>query len=232
MVWGLMSDLWSREHSPNGKWLGYEERLTEYFDTQVPDGPLKERLRWPNRYHVYAMEKFHSEPGSRSPYNFLPIEAPLHHEWPDTYQTKRTQEKLGALLITESGFLAVEERLKALIEALEPGVHDFRPIRIVTPRGKDYPAAYHVLRIGNFRDSFRPDLTDSTAIFGAPDNYTAHATRKHYAKVAMSLEAIGGAHLWRERTLTEPSICLSDHLQDAITMAGLRLMKHWKMKSV
>lgn len=48
----------------------------------------------------------------------------------------------------------------------------------------------------------------------------------------MSLEAIGGAHLWRERTLTEPSICLSDELQDAIAMAGLRLMKHWKMKSV
>jgi hypothetical protein len=48
----------------------------------------------------------------------------------------------------------------------------------------------------------------------------------------MSSEVIGGAHLWRERILDRPRICLSDELEDAIAKAGLRMMKHYKMKSV
>jgi hypothetical protein len=225
-------DYRSHEHAPNGKWVGYEDRLTEYFKNELPDGLLKDRLRWANNYYVHASEKFHLEPGSRSPHHFLPIERPLRHEWPDTYQTEETPKKLGAFIVTVGGFFLVEERLKVLIEEIEPGIHDFRPVRIIMPRGKDYPLTYYAIRIGNFRDSFRPELSDSDSLFGAPDMYTTHTSKKAFAGVAMSMEEIGGAHLWRERTLTGPRICMSDQLHDAIVKAGLSMMKLYKMKIV
>ena len=231
MVWGIVKDLRSHEHSPNGKWVGYEDRLTEYFNNDMPDGLLKERLRWPLSYVAHASKKFSKEIGSITD-KFVPIEPLLPHEWPDTYQTAETPKKLGAFLVTDGGLIVVEERLKTLLEEMEPGVHDFRPVRIIMPRGNDHPVPYHVMRIGNFRDSFRPELSDSDSLFGAPDMYTANTSKKAYAGVAMSVEEIGGAHLWRERTLTGPRICMSDQLHDAIVKAGLSMMKHYRMKSV
>jgi hypothetical protein len=231
MVWGIVMDYRSHEHAPNGKWVGYEDRLTEYFKNDMPDGLLKERLRWPLSYVAHASKKFSKEIGSITD-KFVPIEPLLPHEWPDTYQTEETPKKLGAFIVTNGGFFLVEERLKAVLDELEPGVHDFRPIRIILPRGKDYPMAYYAIRIGNFRNSFRPDLSDSDSVFGAPDNYTAHTSKKAFAGVAMSVDEIDDAHLWRERTLTGPRICMSDQLHDAIVKAGLSMMTHYKMKSV
>lgn len=126
----------------------------------------------------------------------------------------------------------MEERLKTLLEEMEPGVHDFRPVRIIMPRGNDHPVPYHAMRIGNFRESFRPELSDSDSFSGRPNNYRAHTNKKAFASMAMSMAEIGGAHLWRERTLTDPRICMSDQLHDAIVKAGLSMMKHYKMKSV
>ncbi len=224
-------DYRSHEHAPNGKWVGYEDRLTEYFKNDLPDGPLKERLRWPRSYVAHVNKKFGMEIGSITD-KFVPIEPLLPHEWPDIYQTAETPKKLGAFIVTDGGLFLVEERLKALLDQMEPGIHDFRPVRIVMPRGKDYPLAYYAIRIGNFRDSFRPELSESDSLFGAPDNYTAHPNKKAFAGVAMSMERIGSAHLWQERTLTSPQVCMSDQLYDAIVKAGLSMMKHYKMKSV
>ena len=100
------------------------------------------------------------------------------------------------------------------------------------PRGKDYPVPYHVLLIGQFRDSFRPELSAEGAWSGKPGDYTVHDEKKAFAGSAMSSEATVGLHLWRERNLDRPEFCLSDELQDTIAKAGLRMMKHYKMKSV
>lgn len=103
MVWGIVKDLRSHEHSPNGKWVGYEDRLTEYFKNDMPDGLLKERLQWPLSYVAHASKKFSKEIGSITD-KFVLIEPLLPHEWPDTYQTAETPKKLGAFIVTVGGF--------------------------------------------------------------------------------------------------------------------------------
>jgi hypothetical protein len=176
--------------------------------------------------------KFRKELGSTRA-DMVPLELPLPHEWPGEYRTAKTHDKLGSLIEID-GLLAVDDRLKALIEEIEPGVYEFRPIRITMPRGKDYPIPYHVLLIGQFRDSFRSDLSEdgSWTTGFRPNQYSAYDTKKDFSGAAMSSEAIGGASLWRERNLDRPKICLSDELQGVIAKAGLRMMKHYKMKSV
>jgi hypothetical protein len=230
MVWGVLIPTGFGDFRPEGELVGWEERLDAYYHKELEGGPLKAHMPRASYYHSRVLWKFLRELGSLTP-DSLRVERPLPHEWPEEYRTAKTHDKLGSLIEID-GFLAVEDHLKALIEEIEPGLHDFRPIRITMPRGKDYPVPYHVLLIGQFRDSFRPELTTEGTWNGKLDYPRVHDTKAGLAGAAMSTEAIGGAHLWRERKLVEPKICFSDELQDAIAKAGLRMMKHYKMKSV
>ena len=83
-------------------------------------------------YLAYVRSKFGNELGKLI--DGHRVERPLPHEWPEEYRTTKTHDKLGSLVEID-GFLAVEERLKALIVEIEPGVHDFRPLRITMPHG-------------------------------------------------------------------------------------------------
>ncbi|MDZ4086060.1 MAG: hypothetical protein U1E69_04580 [Tabrizicola sp.] len=230
MVWGVVVPSSFGDFRPEGNFVGWEERLDAYYHKELADGPLKAHMPRASFYRSGVLRKFLYELGDLMP-DGLRVERPLPHEWPEEYRTAKTHDKLGSLIEID-GFLAVDERLKALIEAIEPGVHDFRPIRITMPRGKDYPVPYHVLLIGQFRDSFRPELSTDGAWYGKPGDYTVHDEKKAFAGSAMSSEATVGLHLWRERNLDRPEFCLSDGLQDVIAKAGLRMMKHYKMKSV
>jgi hypothetical protein len=234
MVWGVVVPYSFGDFRPEGECVGWDERLDAYFHKEVTEagrpyllGPFLSR---PASYRSHVGRKFREELGSTRA-DMVPLELPLPHEWPEEYRTAKTHDKLGSLIEID-GLLAVDDRLKALIEEVEPGVHEFRQIRITMPRGKDYPIPYHVLLIGQFRDSFRADMTEGTGWNRKPDSPRIHDTKAGFAAAAMSSEAIAGAHLWRERKLVEPKICLSDELQGAIAKAGLRMMKHYKMKSV
>ena len=235
MVWGIVLPSGFGDYCPLGDYVGWDERLEAYFRKETAEtgqpfviGPW---LDSPAAYANHIIRKFRDEPGSKFS-DLVPVGPPLPHEWPEEFRTKKAHDNLGALIQLNSGFLAVDERLKTLIEELEPGVHDFRPIRITMPRGKDYPVPYHVLLIRQFRASFRAELSADGAWYGKPGDYTVHDEKKAFAGSAMSSETIGGAHLWRERNLDRPKICLSDTLQGAIVKSGLRMMKHYKMKSV
>ena len=229
MVWGVVQPSGFGDFRPEGNFVGWEERLDAYYHKELADGPLKAHMPRASFYRSRVLWKFLYELGKLI--DGLRVERPLPHEWPEEYRTAKTHDKLGALIEID-GFLAVEERLKALVEEIEPGVHDFRPIRITVPRGKDYPVPYHVLLISQFRDSFKPELSVEGAWYGKPGDYTVHDEKKAFAGAAMSSDATVGAHLWRERHLDRPKFCISDELQDAIAKAGLRMMKHYKMKSV
>jgi hypothetical protein len=240
MVWGLLEPEGFGDYFPRGDYVGWEERLTEYFyketeyfSKEFRGRPLTNYMPYPATYRGQVIKKFQAEPGTLTSI-VLPVEAPLPHEWPDHYQTRKTHEHLSSPIMLNSMFYAVDEKLKALIEELEPGVHDFRPIRITMPRGKDYPVPYHVILIRQFRDSFRPDLSEEGVWSGGvrAGRFDVNGNKKSFAGAAMSSEAIGGAHIWRERSLERPIICLSDRLHDEIVKAGLRMMKHYKMKSV
>jgi hypothetical protein len=65
-------------------------------------------------------------------------------------------KSLGSLIKLNDRILAVDEALKAIIERLESGVHQFFPIEIMMPSDKAPSVRYYVLVIGNYCDSFIP----------------------------------------------------------------------------
>lgn len=59
--------------------------------------------------------------------------------------------------------MAVTTPMKDLLERIDPGMHQFHPVRITMPRVVEYPEPYHVLVIGRFLDAFVPEKSDEEA---------------------------------------------------------------------
>ena len=245
MVWGMevpstFGDFW-----PSGGYEGddraWSDRLDRYFyDGEIlPEkkaflqGGLSEASL---NYSIFVSKKLISEPGAREDGRgppFIPVEP---HEVPQFFQTEKSHTSLGSLIALNFGILAVDEDMKAVIERLEPGVHQFFPIEIRMPKEKTYPKPYYILLIGQYIDGFLPAASKDGSYKSYPGypNYFTLVRRPSSAMsgLAMSKAAIGKAHLWRERGLNGALTCLSDELKAEVNAAGLRLPKHHKMMEV
>lgn len=130
-----------------------------------------------------------------------------------------------------NGLRAVDAGMKALIEELKPGVHQFWPMRFTQPKGDDYPVAYFGMKIGRYLDSFLPAQSDASKTIdrGNQIYLAVDHSKKGYAGLVMSAAVIGSAHLWCETHLQTPELYFSDAMQEGIAARGLRIRKHFKL---
>lgn len=251
MVWGMKKPSNFGQFWPDGRVemdevtgrdLWYE-RLGKYFKEQTPEEQKRLFDYTANGggsaalvYQTFPSKKFRSELGTIVEQGFPPISPIEPHEPPRSYST-RPYKKLGSFIALSSAPMAVDEDLKAIIERLEPGVHQFFPIEfIIGPNKKLYHKKYDVIRIGKYRSSFSPKDSAEGSYAGPssvdPSYYSPGRTSKAIKGLAFSKAAIGGAHLWYERNFRSQLICLSDELIAEIDKAGLLIPKHYKMKEV
>lgn len=236
MVWGMREPNRFGEFFPDAGFVGWRERLREWFEVEASEG---ERARYNNRYATYirnVAEKFTREIGVTR-LNGSPALTPLiPRELPDTLRSEKNYKSLGDLIIVDAGLLVVSSTMRDIIESLEPNIHSFWPIRILMPKDVEFPKSFHGMVIGQFLDGFMPNASDSEFYEEAPFGGLYYG-RKYDKKdclsgLAMAREAFGGGHLWREKRLYSPNIFMSDALQGAIKRAGLRIPKHYQMRGV
>ena len=158
------------------------------------------------------------------------------HERPINFKTRKPYDRLKDLIKTENRLLAVSEPLRDLIERLEPGVHQFWPINITVPnmaekRYEPYPAPYFAMVVMQHLDSFSPERSDPDA-FDAERPRVLQPHAKSASGIAISKEAVGNAHLWREARLRGPAIYLSNTLNDEMKRLELTSPRHLKLKEV
>ena len=212
--------------------FGPQGTLSEPSEAQVDEVVEVFRREWPAeqiaKYEAFGPEGFRhyalSKVSSREIDKFKresqtgPVIAPLR---PHAYTVKGRVPKLGAWLEVTNGLNLVADELRAIIERLEHRVHQFWPVDVVLPTGARPPHNYHALVIGQFRDSLldeQSDLWESGRLKFAGDT-----TAKAFKRVVVSADRIRGAHLWRERRLARPEICISNALRSAIAEAGLKV---------
>jgi hypothetical protein len=251
MVWGMSMPSGFGEFWPLGNAEGVDkydnelwgERLRLHYLAQTPDEQRrlydhgdKPADHGAPEYSSYVTGKFICErgaPANPAGYSFSPVE-PL--EAPKSFLTQKTHQKLGSLIKLNNRILAVDAALKAIIERLEPGVHQFFPMDVIMPRGRVYPRQYYTIVIGQYLDSFSPENSkkgswnDYAPEF--PDVYSYESSSKGISGLALSKAVFCGAHLWRERRFTGLLTCFSDELQGEIAKAGLRIPRHYRMKAV
>lgn len=251
MVWGVRLPSEFNEFFPRGELRGYREALAAHYSAEqrpgltprhpvefvfTSDRPVQADGRPYTTFVDYksdVSQKFHSEIGVARPHEpaLLPIQP---HEWPTEYVFEKQYKKPASLIKLPNRIYAVEEKLRDVIERLEPGVHQFHPIQMELPKGVEHPIRFHIMVVGRWLNSFSLAQSDKRGLrdidSGSP--WVFPDTKENYAGVAMVESAIDGAHIWRERALRDADFFISDKLKEEITKIGLRLPPNYKMKSV
>lgn len=226
MVWALFEPDGGGDFSPDADFTDRDQHLEAYFNNVLTD---EERLKFENGFTSFrsrVSRKFSSNAG--------PLD---EHEKPKELKTYASYSNLGSIISLKNGLLAVDETLKEIIESLEPGAHQFWPIRITMPKGKEYPVQYYGIIIGQFFDSLVPEQSSEEILY-ARGSYEARKysaiqkTKAAIGQIAMNSNVFSTAHLWREKILTSPNIIISDALKEKIDNADLRMFKNLSMKVV
>ena len=222
MVWGLFQPNGGGDYSPDGDHISRRNGLRKYFHEHMTDDERSKYSENELEYFYQVSRKFNEDLGPLQP-----------QEMPSDWQTVKSHKTLGSLILMTNALLAVDEPLKNLIENLEPDVHQFWPMKIVMPKGKEYPVPYYGMVIRQFIDSFRPEQSVEGSWQKRPAGYVVvDDTKRGVSKLAFDKQAFESAHLWREKNLNDPKICISDTLQKAIADAGLGIWRHYPMKEV
>lgn len=250
MVWGMPLPENFGEFWPSGCFekdaktgdSGWYDRLTAYYKEQSPEE--QKRLfdykshvgNAAHSYGTFPSSKFKKEPGTQDSGGVKPRYGSIEsHEVPRSFDTAKSHKKLGSLIMLAGKIFAVDEPLKAIIERLEPGVHEFFPFEIRMPKGKVYPSSYYILRVGRYFDAFSREDSWSGSVEESdhvPGLLHLNRSKKGITGLAFHKPAYDAAHLWRDRTFGEDLTCFSDALVAEIEQAGLRLPKHYKLKEV
>ena len=223
MVWGVADPSGFGDFFPGGDYVGWNDDIKKYFNEEMSPEQRAVFDNWDVSYRGEIVRKFVEDRGA--------VES---HERPAEFRIRETRKSLGSLIKVSNRLLAADESLKEIIEELEPDVHQFWPLRITMPMGREYPVPYYGLVIRRFLDSFKPELSDegswSKTEFGR--YHVSMPEKKRFCGLALSQSVFDGCHLWREKSLRTPEIFMSDALQAEIDRRGLRIPKHYKLKEV
>lgn len=249
MVWGMtlpkgFGDYWPSgffEYDRKERDTGWYDRLGDYFAQQNAAEQKRlcdysgetGRANW--AYRTYPVGKFTKEPGWNRAAGYPALGDVELHEVPQSFGCDKTYKSLASLIMLQDMLLAVDERLKAIIERLEPGVHEFFPFELMMPKGKRYPEQYYILRIRQYFDAFSREQTAEESFDESTSNpglLFLNTSKRALNDLAVSRAVFEGAHLWRDRTFEEDLTCFSDQLIDEIKAADLRMPKHYKLKVV
>lgn len=248
MVWGMALARNFGEFWPDGDFegelkdgrCGWSDRLRLHYLAQT----VEEQMRLfdygdqhvgygAGTYPFYVWDKFIREPGTKDTREFPPCTPIEPHEAPQFFKTVKSYSTLGSLINLSGRVVAMDGALKAIVERLEPGVHQFFPIEIRMPRGAAFPKSYFTVQVGQYLDSFSPENSKPESWSNDGDYYCMFRHNKDgVTGLAFSQAAFGNAHLWRERRFSEWLTCFSDELQAEIAKAGLRMPKHYRMRAV
>jgi hypothetical protein len=127
-------------------------------------------------------------------------------------------------------FLNVSEKAKAVIESLEPGVHQFFPVEYEDHKGNSFGTRYWFV-VCNRLDSVDRDHTNMALRKGwewtAPKTFLRrgeplpeHLDPSKPAKPVFNLKAIGDKHFWVDKHISS-SVWLSDRGAELLQSEGL-----------
>lgn len=215
---------------------GWRHRLIAYYQEQMPQAQ-RDFYRHGSKYAFCVVDKFTYECGAKRPGpDDLPVTPIEDHEPLRFYQTEKHFNELASVISLTNRMWAVDEAVKRLVERLEPGLHQFYPVEMRSPRGKVYPVPYYVLVVGRWIESFSPEESsrDSFSLneLNKVEWHKFHGSKKEINGIALRKSVFDGAHLWRERGPNEWLICFSDALAADLAVAGLKLPKYYRMKSI
>ena len=117
----------------------------------------------------------------------------------------------------------VSPRLHEIIETLEPSVHDFVPIHVVSENGSSDHGNYYIILLDHTLDAVNYEMTHF--LFGT--GFDAARSSNYMIlpgpnNCVLNADAIRGDHLWRAPSPMHYCYFCSDELYDRIKGEGMR----------
>lgn len=240
MVWIMSLPSGFGEFWPDGEFedgdkpqvIGWDGRLKDYI-TALPVDRQKELMPVGDvtRYGYFVSLKYIREVGTTVAPDLPPITPVMDQEAPRSFNASKSYKQLGDLIMLNDRILAVSEDMRAIIEVLDGGAHQFFPIDIVMPRSI-YPKTFFTFVVTNYRNSYI-DINGVMPKLAPGERYNfskvtkGDAVQSHFQKVAFD-----GAHVWRERLFNEFIIMFSNEFVDCVQNAGLSMPKIYQAKEI
>lgn len=123
----------------------------------------------------------------------------------------------------------VSDRIKAVVEALEPGVHDFYPLELLLPDGTPWREPYWLWRVSRAVAGVIVELSPPNKWMNfSPDFMVEHPNSPPPLSIGVAMpsdvldaDAIAGYHAWTEKYDPRKQVYFSDTLVDALKRAKL-----------
>ncbi|MCA1440446.1 hypothetical protein I6F07_09510 [Ensifer sp. IC4062] len=126
------------------------------------------------------------------------------------------------------GFACVGERFRVIVEAFEPGVHEFYPIQLKSRKGVPHEESHFLINVCQRFDSILVkgiDLEWGRRVAGGLEGMPYLSRMGTKPPLPVSRTTIAGRHLWLNYWVWEGGIMVSDQLRAALMDAKLRRLK-------
>lgn len=122
-------------------------------------------------------------------------------------------ETLKALSVERGGLTVVDRRIAEVIQRLEPDIHQFWPIEIVSVDGSPYPVEFTAMRIGCFMRSFSAENSDPDALILGRFPKLEYELGTRGKGVVFRRSVFGDSHMWREEGAIVHGFFISNELR-------------------
>jgi len=132
---------------------------------------------------------------------------------------KRREGRIIDIVDTSFGTYAVSQRVIDIIEAIEPGVHQYLPYELICKDGSVHPDRRWLLNVCTRAETLDYEPSNVIALRDRPYFY-ADRTKDHHLVVRK--EAVAGRALWFEYRYrgSQGKFLLSDRFWNALDEAG------------
>lgn len=219
MTWGIDYTVHFGTSFPAGNYQDWEAKCQNHFDNVLTEDE-RNALGYGVNALLHAVSlKFRV--GGKRVFDF---------EQPTVFRTRKAYKKLTSLIQLNDGLFAVSEDLMDIIEKLEPGIHQFWPIRIIMPKGIEFSIQYYAIIINTHicafsREGSKPgswEALEADESISCPKD----DKKENISDLAIRKDKVEGAHIWLDRTLLSPEIFLSNQLVAEIQDRNLTLPKN------
>ncbi|MBB1247911.1 hypothetical protein H2O14_03305 [Rhizobium sp. G21] len=154
-------------------------------------------------------------------------------ETPEHLVLSKPRARLREIFTTHNGALIISEKLRALMEEMDPGVHQFMPISI---DNHAEPGRWFILNIHAKQNSVVDDQSDVRQSSGSPKNHEIMFFRyfpayKGHINATIDTSSLGGLHVWRERRYPG-SLLVSDTFQAELKKRKIEFFELRKARDI
>lgn len=155
----------------------------------------------------------------------------LPEEVPKNLVLDKPIKSLPEAFWSTDGLLVVREPVRAIIDRLDPGLHQFFPIRIRTKRGVETEGPWFAMNVTAMQDSIVLERSHYKKSSYMPDRLNSFYASSTTKDIVVDPARQSGLHLWREKRFIK-SLLGSDALVAELEALNMKFYPSFRAEDI